>query len=308
MSVIIPIYNAESFLVETIKSVLGQSYESFEVLLCEDGSHDRSLEICRSFVECDSRIFLYQHPGSGNRGVSATRNLGIEKARGHFIAFLDADDLLTAESLSIRVRCFEENPRVGLVFSPATIIDEKGNPSQFNGSSIIGEFGPIGIASRFDSLLLASPGIITSTVMVYRSFLADLCFVQDLEFQYEDWLLWIELSTRVPFYQTPERLSHYRVHRNQAIGDNFFRYYRCCLYLYRRLVSMGWDPVRIRYIRNNLLFGLLKASLLRQPQGLPLHKLCLYFLVYLRNKEAWDFSKLIINYVTQRLFGKSSRK
>jgi glycosyltransferase involved in cell wall biosynthesis len=308
VSVIIPIYDAESFLVEAINSVLRQSYESFELLLCEDGSQDSSLEICRSFAERDHRIFLYQHPRGINRGVSASRNLGIDNARGRFIAFLDADDLLSPESLSTRLRCFEENPDVGLVFSPATIIDEKGSPSQFSGSPIIGQFGPIGVPSRFDSLLLESPGIITSTVMVCRSSLGNLRFVENLEIQYEDWLLWIELSREYHFYQHSEALSRYRVHRNQAIGDNLFKYYRCCLYLYRRLVSMGLDSTRIHTIRNNLLFGLLHASLFGQAYGLPLHKLCLYFFVYVKNKERWDFLKLILHYLGQRFFGKYNRK
>ncbi|MFX0197450.1 MAG: glycosyltransferase family 2 protein [Candidatus Hodarchaeota archaeon] len=308
VSIIIPVHNAELFLAETIESVRRQSYEDFELLLCEDGSHDRSLDICRSFVDRDCRVFLYRHPGGKNLGVSATRNLGIDKARGRFVAFLDADDLLAPESLSTRLRCFEKNPHVGLAFSAATVIDEKGNPSQFNGSSIFGQFGPIGIPSRFDSLLLEGNGICTSTVMVRRSSLGDLRFVKDVEFQYEDWLLWIELSTRCHFYQHSETLSRYRVHRNQAIGDDYFKYYRCCLYLYRRLVSMGWDSTRIRTIRNKLLFGLLQASLLRQPYGLPLHKLCLYFIVYLKNKERWDFWKLILNYLGQRFLGKYSPK
>ena len=238
VSVIMPIYNAENFLEDAIDSVLSQSYGNFELLLCEDGSRDMSVEISQSFVECDSRILLYRHPGGVNRGVSATRNLGIDNARGHFIAFLDADDLLSSGSLCTRLSYFDQNPEVGFVFSAASIIDEKGNPSQFNGSVTFGQFGPVGFPCRFDSLLLEGNGICTSTVMVRRSYLSDLRFMEDIKLG-EDWLLWILLSTRCHFYQHPETLSCYRIHEGQAMGENFFRYYCCCLYLYRRLVSLG---------------------------------------------------------------------
>ena len=301
VSVIMPIYNAEKFLEDAIDSVLSQSYENFELLLCEDGSQDMSMEISQSFVERDSRILLYRHPRGENKGVSATRNLGIDNARGHFIAFLDADDLLNIGSLSTRLSYFEQNPAVGFVFSAASIIDERGNPSQFNGSAIFGQFGAVGLSSRFESLLLEGNGICTSTVMIRRSYLSGLRFMEDLELQYEDWLLWILLSSRCHFYQHPETLSCYRIHEGQAIGESFFRYYCCCLYFYRRLVSLGWDPERIRSVRGNFLYGLLRASLSRKSHGLPLHLLCRYFFVYLNNKERADLWEAIFLYLRKHI-------
>jgi len=308
ISIITPIYNAELFLEEAIRSVLKQSYPNFELLLCEDGATDRSLDICQSWATQDSRIFLYRHPRGKNRGVSATRNLGIHKARGRFIALLDADDMLTPESLSMRLKCFEQDPEVGVVFSPAFVINEKGEPTEFCDSLTIGHFGPVGISSPFDSLLIQSPGIITSTAMIRRSSLDGLRFTEDLELQYEDWLLWIQLSTRCLFFQHPETLSYYRVHKNQAIGENLFKYYCCCLYLYRRLVSMGWDPGCIHPIRNNLFYGILHASLFQERFGLPPHQLFLYFLLYLRNSEKWDFLKLALNRLSQRIQARGSKK
>lgn len=308
VSIITPVYNAESFLEKAIDSVLKQSYPNFELLLCEDGSTDRSLEICRSFVEKDSRILLYRHPEGKNRGVSAARNLGIENARGRFLALLDADDSLTPESIGTRLQCFEQHPQVGVVFSPAFTINEKGEPTRFNDGLTIGHFGPVGIPSPFDSLLIQSPGIITSTAMIRRSSLDGLRFTEDLELQYEDWLLWIQLSTRCDFFHHPETLSYYRVHKNQAIGDNLFKYYCCCLYLYRRLVSMGWDPSHIHPIRNNLFYGILRASLSRERYGLPRHQLLRYFLLYLRNTEKWDFLKLVLNQLRQKIQTSGSKK
>lgn len=93
VSVIIPVYNAKRFLAEAIESVLIQP-EVSEILLVEDGSHDGSIEICRTFQDrYPGRVRLLQHPAAENRGAGETRNLGMLNASSEFIAFLDADDL-----------------------------------------------------------------------------------------------------------------------------------------------------------------------------------------------------------------------
>lgn len=91
ISVIIPVFNAENFLLRAIESVLIQP-EVTELILVDDGSTDSSLQICMQQAEMDKRILILQHSANKNKGVSATRNLGILNATETFIAFLDADD------------------------------------------------------------------------------------------------------------------------------------------------------------------------------------------------------------------------
>lgn len=91
ISVIIPVYNAEKFLTQAVESAL-QFPEVYEVILIEDKSPDNALEICRKLAVIHHRIKLFQHPDKENHGAGPSRNLGIEKATGDFIAFLDADD------------------------------------------------------------------------------------------------------------------------------------------------------------------------------------------------------------------------
>ncbi|MGE4514372.1 MAG: glycosyltransferase family 2 protein [Chryseobacterium sp.] len=91
ISVIIPVYNAEKFLTQAVESAL-QFSEVYEVILIEDKSPDNSLEICRKLAVLHDRVKLFQHPDKENHGAGPSRNLGIEKATGDFIAFLDADD------------------------------------------------------------------------------------------------------------------------------------------------------------------------------------------------------------------------
>lgn len=89
ISVIVPVYNAERYIGNCIESLLGQTYRDFELLLINDGSSDRSDEICRIYAERDERIWYFY---KNNEGVGATRNFGIEKAKGDWICFVDADD------------------------------------------------------------------------------------------------------------------------------------------------------------------------------------------------------------------------
>ncbi|MGE8555238.1 MAG: glycosyltransferase family 2 protein [Chryseobacterium jejuense] len=91
ISVIIPVYNAEKYVSQAVESAL-QFDEVCEIILVEDKSPDRALEVCKQLTENYDRVKLYQHPDKGNHGAGPTRNLGIEKSSGDFIAFLDADD------------------------------------------------------------------------------------------------------------------------------------------------------------------------------------------------------------------------
>ncbi|WKK67348.1 glycosyltransferase family 2 protein [Lutimonas zeaxanthinifaciens] len=91
ISVIIPVFNAEMFLKRAVSSALDQK-EVKEVLLIEDNSNDDSLKLCESLEQEFEQVHLYRHQGGINKGAGASRNLGINKSRGEFIAFLDADD------------------------------------------------------------------------------------------------------------------------------------------------------------------------------------------------------------------------
>lgn len=91
ISVIIPVYNAEKFVKQAVESAL-QFSEVCEVILIEDQSPDNALAVCKELEKVNNRVRLYQHHDKGNHGAGASRNLGISKATGDYIAFLDADD------------------------------------------------------------------------------------------------------------------------------------------------------------------------------------------------------------------------
>ena len=94
VSAIVIFLNEERFLAEAIASVRAQTFRDWELILVDDGSSDGSAGIARAAAEEDPRIRVLAHPGGANRGMSASRNLGLSDARGEFVAFLDGDDLL----------------------------------------------------------------------------------------------------------------------------------------------------------------------------------------------------------------------
>lgn len=96
ISVIVPVYNAEKYLQCCVDSILAQTFTDFELLLIDDGSRDRSGEICDEYARKDVRVKVFHKE---NGGASAARNLGLDHANGYYVAFVDSDDYLSAEYL-----------------------------------------------------------------------------------------------------------------------------------------------------------------------------------------------------------------
>lgn len=111
VSIIVPIYNAEQYLGNTITSIIRQTYKNIEIILVNDGSKDGSLQICRNYAAIDDRIKIIDMP---NGGVSAARNKGIDEATGVFIQFVDSDDYI-AENMTERLVEAQETYQTDLV-------------------------------------------------------------------------------------------------------------------------------------------------------------------------------------------------
>lgn len=117
VSVVIIFLNAGRFLEEAVESVLAQTYRHWELLLVDDGSNDGSSELARRYASQDpSRIRYLEHAGHQNRGMSASRNLGIWSARGRYIAFLDADDYWLPEKLETHVAILDKHPEADMSY------------------------------------------------------------------------------------------------------------------------------------------------------------------------------------------------
>lgn len=123
VSVVVPVYGVEDYIEETIQSVLHQTYSDFELLVIDDESPDRSVELCRAFQ--DSRIKIISQ---NNRGLAGARNTGIRHAKGQYIAFLDGDDCWRPDKLKRHVEHLDSSPHVGVSFSRSEFMDHRGQP------------------------------------------------------------------------------------------------------------------------------------------------------------------------------------
>lgn len=123
ITIIIPIYNLEKYIEKCIESVLDQTYTNIEIILIDDGSSDKSLEICNRYSKRDKRIkILHQE----NKGVSSARNLGIKKARGKYIIFIDGDDYIERTMLET-LYCNLINNNADISICEFLYVDEEKN-------------------------------------------------------------------------------------------------------------------------------------------------------------------------------------
>ena len=121
VSIIIPTYNGDRFVAETLESVLNQTYRDYEIVVVDDGSSDTTLQILAQYGD-RVRIVTQAH-----QGVAIARNRGLELAQGELIFFLDQDDLLLPDKLELQVPCFDRFPEVGIVHSGWRLVDAQGN-------------------------------------------------------------------------------------------------------------------------------------------------------------------------------------
>jgi glycosyltransferase involved in cell wall biosynthesis len=206
-------YNAERWLGQAISSVLNQTYKDFELIIIDDGSEDDTLGIMRRFAETDSRIVIVGKP---NTGPADSRNVGIQKASGEWIAVLDADDLCEPTRLQRQLALAQAKPEVVLVGTGFTEIDEYGNRLRIHRY-------PTRHALLLEALRTgrrfpphSSCFYSTRTLRAIGGFRAALK-------QAEDWDLWLRLSERGDLACLSEPLVRIRKHAAQISNAAFGR-------------------------------------------------------------------------------------
>lgn len=214
VSVIIPTYNCEPYIADTLRSVLEQDYRPIEVIVVDDGSTDRTSEIVASF---DAPVRLLRQ---ANRGVCVARNRGFEESQGDFICFLDHDDHWFPWKLRCQIEAFESSPETGVVFTSfGRWIPEAG---RFPDAATLdpGNAGELQIDPDFSGWIyhqfLLDCWALTSTAMIRREAL-ERCGGFDPKLPYsEDWDLWLRLSRAYPFIKLNRASTLYRQHPDQG--------------------------------------------------------------------------------------------
>lgn len=224
VSIIIPVYNVEKYIEETIKSVLAQTYQNFEVLIIDDESPDRSIEICQQFD--DSRLKIIRQK---NRGLAGARNTGIRNAQGDYLAFLDSDDLWLPEKLARHLQHLEANPQLGISFCRSEFINDQGESLGIFQMPKLTDITP-------SHLLCRNPVGNGSAPVIRKEVFADICFqanlhgeVENFYFdehfrQSEDIECWLRIvaETNWQLEGLPEALTLYRVN-GEGLSANLFK-------------------------------------------------------------------------------------
>jgi hypothetical protein len=161
ISVIIPAYNVERYLAETLDSVLAQTYPHFDVMIINDGSTDRTLEIAHQYEAKDPRIHVVSQL---NQGISIARNRGIQETTGELIAFLDADDRWVPEKLACHGLHFATTPQLGMSFARVSFIQGNGSTMGQTSHSKLIDISP-------QDFYLENHAITPSNVVIRRSVL-----------------------------------------------------------------------------------------------------------------------------------------
>ena len=196
VSVIVPVYNSEQYIDETIQSITAQSYENIEIILVDDGSADGSILRCREWEKRDERVRVYQ---IANSGPSAARNYAISKATGRYILPVDSDDLIDKTYVEKAAAVLEENPDIGIVYCKARLFGDKNQEWKLSPYSM--------------KQILTANCIFSSAMFRKEDWEATGGYSKEMiygEEDYEFWLSIISLGREV--YQISEVLFFYRIH------------------------------------------------------------------------------------------------
>ena len=248
VSVIIPTYNRAAYLELTLRSVVGQSLESIEVIVVDDGSpNEDTAKICEQF----NKVSYFKINNSG--GPATPRNYGIKKARGEYIAFVDDDDIWLPGKLEAQVAVLEKNPDYGLVHCYCQVIDEHGVLQE----TIVGKPGkPNAKHGDVKLRMIGNWTLMMPTPLIRRSVIEDVgYFNETIPPALEDVEYWSRCAFHTKFYYQDKALVEYRIHSGN-ISASREKYLDLPLYL--KAITKSYyksgviNPLEYKTICNNI--------------------------------------------------------
>lgn len=205
VSIIMPAYNAEKYIKESIESVLAQTYKNWELIIIDDCSKDGTIDVIRQYQMLDNRIRVISL--ERNAGVANARNVGMELAQGRYIAFLDSDDLWLDIKLEEQIR-FMQQKQIYFSFSKYRRFTDGKN----------GKIVDVLTCVNYRKALYGNP-IGCLTVCFDRRFIQEFRFSKQ---RHEDYIAWLNIlkSNNICAYGIPKILALYRVGNNNSLSGN----------------------------------------------------------------------------------------
>ena len=243
VSVIMPCFNSEKFISESIKSVLMQTYADWELLICDDGSEDNSKAIIKSFQDIDSRIKLVTNGHS--KGAPGARNSCLDVAKGRYVAFLDSDDTWLPKKLAKQISFMEDN-QVSFVFSYYENMSEKSITTSICKSPNSVDFRKM-LFCNFIGCLTA----------IYDTKIIGKCYQPEIK-KRNDYALWLTILSKkdgMRAYCVPEVTGRYRVNGYGLSSNKIsaLKYYQICLREYSSISELSIHMYSFYYLAIMLL-------------------------------------------------------
>lgn len=246
VSIITPTYNCAEFIVQTIESVLAQSYADWEMIISDDCSTDNTLEVIKPYLESDARIKYICN--DKNSGAAITRNNALRLAQGRWIAFLDSDDLWHPEKLEKQIAFMEQN---GYAFSYTdyTLIDEQ---SHSLGQMVIGP-------NRITKLGMYAYCWLGCLTVMYDSTVVGLVQIADIK-KNNDYAMWLKVVKKTECYRLPQSLAQYRKRSGSISNHSYLSLIKWHYKLFREAEHFN-SFVSGLLTAGNLFFGVVKKIL-----------------------------------------------
>lgn len=224
VTVIIIFLNAVEFLAEAIESVLLQTYQNWELILVDDGSSDGSSGLALEYSHDHPRKIRYiDHQNHRNLGMSASRNAGLQKATGEFVAFLDADDVWLPHKLTDQVSILKRESRAAMCFGPTLVWHDWLGSTDTSSHDWYTTHGPL-VDTVIDPprlliQLLEDEWTVPCicSVLIRRTAIEKLgCFEEEFRGQMEDMVFHTKMFLQTPVYLSSQCSAKYRQHRNNS--------------------------------------------------------------------------------------------
>jgi glycosyltransferase involved in cell wall biosynthesis len=267
ISIIIPVYNREALVKETLNSILYQTYQNWECIVVDDGSTDKTVQIVQQFVDIDRRINLYYRPKELPKGANSCRNYGFNISKGEFINWFDSDDIMHPKMIEKKLEAFKNNPELDFVDCKSIQFTNDINNiihrelwEEHNGGC------------AFDEHLKGEHKFLTPGPLFKKEFLINKELFNEKIHKSQEWDFFLRLFMTEPNYKVlNEELIHYRRHvdSTSSLESNVekkyilesearhcaflntkiskFSGYNLSLYFLRIQVKLFWLSIRLNY-------------------------------------------------------------
>lgn len=231
ISILMPVYNAGDFLVEAIESIRNQTLKDWELIVVDDGSTDKSIEILKKYAEKDSRIKVFKF--KKNKGLAFALNYGLNKVHGKYLARMDADDISYPKRLETQLRYLIRNPKVVAVGSQVKLINEKGN---FIGYKKF-PTDPKKIYQMMGMMMsIQHPTLLTYTKLIKKCGYANHTTAEDVS-------MFFKLMQFGEFLNTKEVLLKYRIRKNSnSLKNPKKTFYLTLKSRIKAVIDWGYKP------------------------------------------------------------------